>query len=113
MIVLIYGGNPIQEQIHLNNNDNIMKNKLYHKIAFYSLLLGWFPFMWIAAFGYWHREYGVWIALSGLLFCMYGTLLFAPILRDTDLFKSIDQLEEERTKLFETRKRLENKIKSL
>jgi len=90
-----------------------MKNKLYAKIAFYTLLIGWFPFMWIAAFASWNREFGLFVLFGGMAICGCASLLVLPIINNNDLFKSIDQLEEERTRLFETRKRLENKIKSL
>ena len=88
-----------------------IKNKTLFRIAYYPLVLGWFIFMWVAVYGSWHREYGVWIALFGLGLCMFGASQFASL--GSDLFKSIDELDEEKHELFKTRKRLEEKIKQL
>jgi hypothetical protein len=90
-----------------------MKTKIWTQVAFYTLLFGWVPFLWLSIFGSWNREIGVYIMLFGLLLCLLGTMLMMPILRNNDLFKYIDELEEERTKLYETRKRLEARIEEL
>jgi hypothetical protein len=90
-----------------------MKSKLWHNIAFYSLLMGWFPFMWLSLFGYSHQEYATFISMGGLLLCVWGSILIMPLMRNNDLFKSIDQLSEERYKYYEATKRLEEKIKQL
>jgi len=90
-----------------------MKSKLYAKIAFYTLLIGWFPFMWIAAFASWNREFGLFVLFVGMAICGCASLLVLPITENNDLFKSIDQLEEERYKYYEATKRLEKKIKQL
>jgi len=90
-----------------------MKNKIWHNIAFYSLLLGWFPFMWLSVWGSWNREIGVIVLLVGILICIFGSMMVMPLLKNNDLFKSIDQLDEERAKYYEATKRLEEKIKTL
>jgi beta-lactamase regulating signal transducer with metallopeptidase domain len=50
------------------------------------------------------------ILMIGLLFCLLGSMLMLPIIRNSDLFKSIEELEEERSKYYQARKRLEQKI---
>ena len=90
-----------------------MKNKTWAKIAFYSVLLGWFPFMFVCAWGMWlDVEYRLIIALVGLVLCMFGTMM-SSILKDDKLFKSIDELEKEKHKYYEATQRLNKKIKEL
>lgn len=91
----------------------MIKNKTWFKIAFYSLLFGWFPFMFVAVWGSWNRDMGVIVACVGILLCMFGSIMMLPILKDNDLFKSIDELNEERVKYYEAIKRLEQKITEL
>jgi hypothetical protein len=87
-----------------------MKYKTWLKISFYSLLLGWFPFMWLSVWGSWSRVVGVFVLSFGVILCAFGSMMMLPLLRHEDLFKSIDELEEERMKYHEARKRLEKKI---
>lgn len=86
------------------------KSKIWYYLAFYSLLLGWFPFMFLAAWGSWDRERGVIVMLVGLGLCVFGSMMIMPLMRNNDLFKSIDELEEERQRYYQARKKLENKI---
>lgn len=89
-----------------------MKYKTWLKISFYSVLFGWFPFMWIAVWASWNREIGLYVLLLGLFFCFSGSILIS-LLKHEDLFKSIDELEAEREKYYEARKKLERKILEL
>ena len=90
------------------------KNKIWTKISFYTLLFGWFPFMWICGWGLWQTAViRVAVMIIGLLLCMFASMMILPLLKDEDLFKSIDELEEERIKYLEARKRLERKISEL
>jgi len=90
-----------------------MKYKTWLKISFYSLLLGWFPFMWIAVWVSWNREVGLYVLISGLGFFLWGSMSMIPLLKNEDLFKSIDELEAERERHIEARKKLEKKILEL
>lgn len=91
-----------------------MKYKIWLIASFYSVLFGWFPFMWVCAWGIWQpAEIRIAIMMIGLFSCLSGSMLISPIIRNSDLFKSIEELEEERMKYHEARKRLENKITEL
>lgn len=91
-----------------------MKTQTFAKLAYYILLLGWFPFMFLCGAGLWLEvEYRVFIALTGFCLCMFGSMLLIGIFRNDELFKSIDELDDARWKYIETTKRLEEKIKSL
>jgi thiosulfate reductase cytochrome b subunit len=91
-----------------------MKYKTWLKISFYSIMFGWFPFMWVCGWGVWQSaEIRIAIMMIGLSVCLVGSMLMLPIIRNSNLFKSIEELENERIKYFETRKRLEQKINEL
>lgn len=87
--------------------------KKWFKFGFLSLLFGWFPFMWIAVWGSWNRDIGIIVLLIGIFFCFMGTLSILPLLMNDDLFKKIEQLEEEKLKYFQATQKLLNKIKDL
>lgn len=91
-----------------------MKYKTWLKISFYSILYGWFPFMWLCVWGLWQTtEIRFAVVMIGLTFCLSGSMLILPLIKNSDLFKSIEDLEEERMKYSEARKRLEQKITQL
>ena len=90
-----------------------MRTKIWARIAFTCLILGWFPFMWLSIYASWHREVGLIVLLVGLCLCLFGSLMILPILKDEDLFKSIDELDEARRKYYEATERLNKKIKEL
>ena len=91
-----------------------MKYKTWLIISFYSILFGWFPFMWVCGWGLWQTaEIRIAIMMIGLFFCIAGSLLILPIIRNSDLFKSIEELEEEKSKYYQARKKLEQKITEL
>jgi hypothetical protein len=70
--------------------------------------------MWVCGWGLWQSaEIRIAIMMVGLFFCLIGSMLIIPIIRNSDLFKSIEELEEERNKYFEATKRLEKKIREL
>lgn len=86
------------------------KSKIWYNISFYSLLLGWFPFLFFSIWGSWNREIGIYVMIAGLSLCVFGSMTFMPLMRNGDLFKSIDELEEERQRFSEARQKLERKI---
>jgi hypothetical protein len=90
-----------------------MKTKIWTRIAFTCLFLGWFPFMWLSIYASWHREVGFIVAIVGLCLCMFGMLMMIPVITYDDLFKSIDELNEARRKYVEATERLSKKIKEL
>ncbi len=90
-----------------------MKYKTWLKISFYSLLLGWFPFVWFSLWGSLNKEIGGIVFLVGIVLCVFGSMMMLPLIKHRDLFKSIDELEEERMKYYEARKKLEKKIMEL
>ena len=90
-----------------------MKTKIWTRIAFICLTLGWFPFMWVSIYASWHRELGLIVALVGLCLCIFGSMMIIPILKDNDLFNSIDELDKAKNKYYEATQRLNKKIKEL
>jgi hypothetical protein len=90
-----------------------MTTKIWTKIAFTCLLLGWFAFMWVSIYASWNRKLGLIVALVGLCLCVFGSMMMLPIIRDNDLFNSIDKLDEARRKYYEATERLNKKIKEL
>lgn len=90
-----------------------MTTKTFAKIGYYTLLLGWFAFIWIAVWGSWNREYSVFVALCGLSCCIFGAAVLQDAFINGELFKTIDELNEEKRKYQEATKRLECKIKEL
>ena len=44
-------------------------------IALFILTIGWFPFMWIAIWGSWHREFAVWVLCLGIILCISSEVL--------------------------------------
>jgi hypothetical protein len=90
-----------------------MKTKIWTRIAFTAMFLGWFPFMWVSIYASWNREIGLIVLLSGFSICLFGGLMMLPVLRNDQLFKSIDELEEARDKYIEATKKLNQKIREL
>lgn len=88
-----------------------MKN--WTRIAFTIMFLGWFPFMWICIYGSYHKELTAIILVVGMTMCAFGAMMMLPILRNDQLFKTIDELEEARDKYIEATKRLNQKIREL
>lgn len=91
-----------------------MKLKFWTKLSFYLIFLGWFPFMWVCAWGMWQVDYvRIIIVLSGLLLCLCGGVLMTSLLHDDFLFKSAEELLEEKQKYINATKRLNQKIREL
>ena len=90
-----------------------MTTKTFAKIGYYTLLLGWFIFMWIAVWGSWNRVYGAFVLVGGLGCCIFGAFILHDVFRDDELFKTIDELNKEKRKYQEATKRLEYKIREL
>jgi hypothetical protein len=92
-----------------------MKHKTWIKTSFYSLLLGWFFFMILSLYSHHNNNENVSICvfIIGLSFCLLGSFIMLPLLRNEDLFKSIEELEKEREKYYKIRIRIEQKINEL
>lgn len=63
--------------------------------AFFTLTVGWFPFMWIAAWGSWNRDYAVWILFLGLFLCISSTLILSQVLTQKALWLNQEELDKE------------------
>jgi hypothetical protein len=70
--------------------------------------------MWLCGWG-WYQPFIVklTIVITSVFLCIVGSLLMQPILMNDSLFKSIDELQEEKFRYQEATKRLEKKIKEL
>jgi len=87
-----------------------MNYKTWLKVSVYALLLGWFPFMLVSIWASWNREYGLIVLLIGLGICMFASMMILPLLKNEDLFKSIEELEKERILYYGAKRKLEQKI---
>jgi hypothetical protein len=88
-----------------------MKLQKLTKIVFYLSLMGWFPFMWLVLiFGDSSELVRVSLFLSGFLICLTSGYGMTSILSNVDLFKSVEEYNEEKYKFIEARKKLEQKI---
>jgi hypothetical protein len=64
-------------------------------IALFTMTIGWFPFMWVAIWGSWHREYGLWILFLGLILCLSSALILGQVLTQKALWLNQDELDKE------------------
>jgi hypothetical protein len=64
-------------------------------IALFTLTIGWFPFMWIAIWGSWNRDYGVWILCLGLILCISSALILANLLTQKALWLNQEEFDKE------------------
>ena len=91
-----------------------MKNKSLLMIGFYIIVIGWFPYMLLCVWGL-NQEpiYRAVIILVGVSFCLFGSMMVLPLLKNDDLFKSIDELEREKVDYKKATEKLYNKIREL
>lgn len=91
-----------------------MKTQKIAKISYYSLVFGWFPFMWLCAFAsHSSIELRIFIIFLGLFLCLVGSIYLTRIFNNDELFKSIDKLNEEKQFYRDATERLDKKIKEL
>jgi hypothetical protein len=64
-------------------------------IALVTLTIGWFPFMWIAIWGSWNREYAVWILVLGLFLCISSAVILAQVLTQKALWLNQEEFDKE------------------
>jgi hypothetical protein len=64
-------------------------------IALFTLTIGWFPFMFIAVWGSWHRDYGLWIICLGFSLCISSALILANLLTQKALWLNQEELDKE------------------
>jgi|LakMenE18May11ns_1017448.scaffolds.fasta_scaffold9592633_2 hypothetical protein len=64
-------------------------------IALFILTIGWFPFMWIAIWGSWHREFAVWVLCLGIILCISSALILAQVLTQKALWLNQEELDKE------------------
>jgi hypothetical protein len=64
-------------------------------IALFTLTIGWFPFMWIAIWGSWHREYAIWVLILGLFLCIVPSLIIADLLSNKALWIKQEEFDKE------------------
>jgi hypothetical protein len=91
-----------------------MNLQKWTKRLFYTLMIGWIPYMIICGFGMsFPKEIRVPIVFVGLFLCFMSAVTLNSILRDGDLFKSIEELDDAKHNYIAATKRLEEKIKEL
>lgn len=64
-------------------------------IALFALTIGWFPFMWIAIWGSWNRDYAVWILFLGLFLCITSAVILGQVLTQKALWLNQEELDKE------------------
>jgi len=74
------------------------------KISFITLLLGWFPFMFLCLFGMrLDSDYRLLIVLLGFLICCISAMLFAFFINDRGFWLRKDILDKEISALREAK----------
>lgn len=62
-------------------------------IALFTLTIGWFPFMWIAVWGSWNRDYAVFL---GLFLCIItSAVILGQILTQKALWLNQEEFDKE------------------
>ena len=64
-------------------------------IALFTMTIGWFPFMWIAIWGSWNRDYAVWILFLGLFLCITSAVILGQVLTQKVLWLNQEELDKE------------------
>ncbi len=91
-----------------------MINKTVAQFAFIVLTMGWFPFMFLSIWGSnQSADIRFTITFLGLFMCSLSSLVLSQVFGNSKIFQSLEELEIERNKLYEVRKRLEKKIMEL
>ncbi len=84
------------------------------KISFITLLLGWFPFMFLCLFGMrLDSDYRLLIVLLGFLICCISAMLFAFLIKDRGFWLRKDILDKEISALREAKKQHEEAKRKL
>ena len=88
-----------------------MNTKKWFKYSYMTMMLAWFPYVWLSIWGSHDRRVGAIVAIIGIFVCMVGSLSMLSFLQYNEgIFKSIDELEKEKEFYKEERYRLEKKI---
>lgn len=88
--------------------------KKLFKISFYTIIFGWFIFMWLCLYGYRNPEIVEIIAFTGFFICVVACAVFVVYFRGAqDVFKSIEELEEEREKFRQAYRDYYNTVEEL
>ena len=64
-------------------------------IALFTITIGWFPFMWIAVWGSWNRDYAVWVLVLGIILCMPSALILGQLFTQKALWLNQEKLDKE------------------
>jgi hypothetical protein len=91
----------------------IMKTKKFLKFAMYTILFGWFPFMFLAAFGHVssNADTKMLIVMIGFIICCVGGFSFLAYFRQYEKsFQSVDELEKERENYIAARMKYERAL---
>lgn len=64
-------------------------------IAVFINVIGWFPFMWIAVWGSWNREYATYILCLGIFLCLSSGLILVHLLTQKALWLKQEEYDKE------------------
>ena len=90
-----------------------MKTKIIFIVSYLLVIFGWFPFIFLAAGFAKTPEIGMNLAMIGFLICLIGCVTSMVYLHGTDIFKSIDRLNEERENYHQAMLKYENASEEL
>ena len=76
-------------------------------IALFTLTIGWFPFMWIAVWGSWHRDYAMWVLILGFLLCLISGMIVGGLLSKKALWLNQEEYEKEVQKFRDAKEKYE------
>lgn len=93
-----------------------MKTKNFLKFALYTILFGWFPFMFLAAFGHVssNADIKMLIVMIGFIICCVGGFSFLAYFKQYEKsFQSVDELEKEKENYIAARIKYERALLKL
>jgi hypothetical protein len=91
-----------------------MNTRKWFKNMSYLVILGWVPYIFVCGMGLrLEVAYRLPIVFIGIAFCFVGSFMLMGLIKNEDLFKSIEDLDKERHKYMRATERLNKKIKEL
>ena len=76
-------------------------------IALITLILGWFPFMWVCLYGMHHKDLALIIIFSGFSICIISALILVSLFSNKALWVNNEEFDKEKEKFVLARKKYE------
>lgn len=76
-------------------------------IALITLMIGWFPFMFVSIYGMHNKDLSLIIMFSGFIICLMSALILTPLFSNKALWLKQDEFDKEKDKFVLARKKYE------